>query len=189
MKMKTRMAVVLASVFACIPPALAETREPSLQTFEQADTNSDGRVTLDELKTALPGMTPERFKQLDRNGDGVLTTADRETTKTAPQGQMREKLQQADANHDRQITLEEAKAVFPRATERRFQQMDQDGDGVISRADFKKAGDKLKQADKDGDSKVSLEEAKAVFPRMTAAWFKKFDRNGDGFLSREDRGY
>ena len=34
---------------------------------------------------------------------------------------------------------------------------------------------------------VSLEEAQAAMPEMTAEQFNRRDRNGDGYLSKEDR--
>lgn len=44
--------------------------------MEEADTDGDGQLTYDEAST-LPNMTEERFSHMDRNGDGVLSEADR----------------------------------------------------------------------------------------------------------------
>ena len=46
---------------------------------------------------------------------------------------------------------------------------------------------RLKQADANGDGKLSFEEARAAFPKLTRERFNQMDRNQDGFLSREDR--
>ncbi|HRZ17773.1 MAG TPA: hypothetical protein P5141_09450, partial [Candidatus Hydrogenedentes bacterium] len=46
---------------------------------------------------------------------------------------------------------------------------------------------RMKAADKDGDGKVSREEARTAFPKMTDERFKQMDRNADGALGPEDR--
>ncbi len=46
--------------------------------LKQADTNGDGKVSLEEAKAAFPNMPEERFKALDRNGDGVICPKDRD---------------------------------------------------------------------------------------------------------------
>ncbi len=45
--------------------------------MQQADADKDGKVTYAEIKTVCPNMTEERFKNRDRNGDGVLSPEDR----------------------------------------------------------------------------------------------------------------
>lgn len=98
------------------------------------------------------------------------------------------KLKAADTNGDGKVTYEEAKAAFPKMDQARFNKLDRNGDGVLTREDFAEAAKaKLEQADTNNDGKVSFEEAKAAFPRMTQERFKKLDRNGDGYLSAADR--
>lgn len=202
--------VALTAGLLVLPAAAQDASQAqgkAAQLFKQADTNGDGSVTLDELKTVLPGMTQERFSTLDRNGDGALTREDLRSSGARAgagavgargAGQMLARLKQADTNGDQRITLEEAKAAFPQVTQDRFNRFDRNGDGVISREDLPSGGaggarggaqllERLKQADTNGDGKVSFEEAKAAFPRATEEVFKRFDRNGDGFLSPEDR--
>jgi Ca2+-binding EF-hand superfamily protein len=74
-----------------------------------ADTDADGRLTLDEIEGAvgsgkLRGMSAEEvFLLLDRNGDGVIDlkrASERERALLAP----------ADTNHDANVTLDELKA-------------------------------------------------------------------------------
>ncbi len=52
------------------------TGKPGAQ-LKAADVNNDGKVTFDELKAVRPNLTQDEFKKLDRNGDGVITQADR----------------------------------------------------------------------------------------------------------------
>ncbi len=47
--------------------------------------------------------------------------------------------------------------------------------------------ERLKAADSNGDGRISFDEAKAAFPKMTQERFDKLDRNHDGVLSLEDR--
>ena len=102
------------------------------------------------------------------------------------------------------MTREEAKAGMPKMTDEQFAKLDTNKDGAISKEDRpagaaaptaagvspearKKAAMRITEADANKDGKVSLEEAKAKFPKMTDERFKKMDRNGDGFVSRDDR--
>ncbi len=175
------------------------------ELIQQADTNKDGKVTFEELKAVRPKMTPERFKMLDTNGDGVLDSNDHPQ---AGQGQhgaaaFEAMMKQADANKDGKVTLEELKAVRPKMTEERFKKLDRDGDGALTKADMPKEGTaaagtpetkpdaekggKMKEADVNNDGKVTFDELKAVRPKVTTEEFKKLDVNGDGVLTKEDR--
>jgi Ca2+-binding EF-hand superfamily protein len=193
MSKKTILSLAVVTVLAVDVSAWAQPQGSgrAAELFARADVNKDGKVTFEELKVVLPGITPARYKQLDRNGDGVLTKEDRAAQGTpgnAGAGSMLAKLKQADTNGDQKITFEEAKAAFPKITQERFKQLDRNGDGVLTREDFRQAlVEKIKQADKNGDGKVSFEEAQAAFPRITMERFRQLDRNGDGFLSPEDR--
>jgi len=113
-----------------------------MQRLIAADTNGDGKITLEEAKAAFPNGTQEQFNKLDRNHDGVLSMADK------PQGngqantgrsEMLQRLRAADTNNDGTVTFEEAKAAFPKLTRERFSKLDRNGDGVLSMADRKNA--------------------------------------------------
>ncbi len=114
--------------------------------LKEADANNDGKVTYDEAKAVRPKMTEERFKALDKDGDGVLTKADvpKETTGTAAKSEAKDggkkggKLKAADVNNDGKVTFDELKAVSPGLTEEKFKELDKDGDGVITKADHQK---------------------------------------------------
>jgi len=99
--------------------------------------------------------------------------------------------QEADVNHDGNVTFDELKAVRPGMTQERYTKLDRNGDGTLDDKDLARGKRqlvaKLKQADANKDGKVTYSEAKTVFPKMTEEKFKQRDRNGDGALSPEDR--
>ena len=216
-----------------------------------ADTNKDGKVSLDEMKTIAPNMTPEKFKALDRNGDGFVSKEDRGGGKAGkggpkagkgdpkagqgakigqranapgkPGANFAERMKKADANNDGKVTYEEMKATAPRLTQERFNAMDKNKDGAITPEDRPiraqagapatpaapgapaaaraqtndpaakkalaraRAQEQMVKADADKDGKVSLEELQKVNPKVTPEKFKKMDKNGDGFITKEDR--
>ncbi|MDA1085511.1 MAG: hypothetical protein O2901_00640 [Verrucomicrobia bacterium] len=45
--------------------------------IKHADADGDGEVTFEEFKTAHLAGLEERFKKMDRNGDGVISPEDR----------------------------------------------------------------------------------------------------------------
>ncbi len=190
-------------------------RGQMVQRLIAADTNGDGKVTFDEAKAAFPNITQERFNKFDRNQDGVLSLADAAAGKGQAAGsgqaagkgqpgahraQMLQRLRAADTNGDGKVSFDEAKAAFPNLTQERFSKLDRNGDGVLSMADKPQGNgqaggarraqmiQRLRAADTNGDGKVSFDEAKAAFPKLTQERFNKLDRNQDGFLSEADRG-
>ncbi len=114
-------------------------------------------------------------------------------------GPARGVFEQADADGDGMVTFDELSAVRPGITRERFNRLDRNGDGALSKAD--RAGgnrgdggrprgqrirDIAQQADANADKQLSYEEIVAVkddFPRQL---FDRFDRNGDGVLSKAD---
>ncbi len=93
--------------------------------FKQFDTNHDGMLSLDEFKTGHEKMhathaqhmekrtamrdahIADRFKQLDKSGDGSLT---QDEVKGTP---MTDRFDKLDTNHDGKVTLDEFKASKP----------------------------------------------------------------------------
>jgi hypothetical protein len=51
-------------------------------TWEQkADSNQDGKISLDEYKAARDQRLEDRFKRLDANNDGFIDAAERDAAK------------------------------------------------------------------------------------------------------------
>jgi hypothetical protein len=43
------------------------------RSFEDADENNDGKISAVELSVVVPGLTLNRFRQYDKDGDGYLS--------------------------------------------------------------------------------------------------------------------
>ena len=57
--------------------AAPEQRRRLMQQLIRADSDASGGTTFEEAHAAMPGISQERFRLLDRNGDGVLDRKDR----------------------------------------------------------------------------------------------------------------
>ena len=118
---------------------------PVFAKLGQSDKDGDGKVTLEELTVAMPGMTQQRFQQLDRNNDGVLTEDDAPKTVTPagrsvrPDGnraaQLARLLREADTNGDDQVTYEEMVAARPGFPRKAFDRLDTDHNGLLTATD------------------------------------------------------
>ncbi|NIA13127.1 MAG: hypothetical protein GWP08_03525 [Nitrospiraceae bacterium] len=206
--MKTRIVVCVTALALCtLGTAWSDPgsgpREGKAGLFQKADTNGDGKVTLEELKALAPNMTAERFAHIDANGDGALTLEevraagprDRGGVPGAPGRRgIAERLRKADANGDDKVSLEELQAVAPKMTADNFKRLDRDGDGFITKSDIPPGGHRgrppmreiAKKADTDGNRQITFEELSAAVPEITRERFNEMDRNGDGVLSPAD---
>lgn len=178
----------------------AQRRGRLAELLRKADANGDEKVSLEELQAAAPKMTADKFKHLDRDGNGFITKSDIPVGGRGPRGPMRELARKADTDGNRQITFDELIAVAPEFKRERFDAMDRSGDGVLSPADHPGPGGlgqrprggrgellkKLREADADADGKITYEEAKTAKPDLPKEVFDRIDRNGDGVISKED---
>jgi len=96
----------------------------------------------------------------------------------------------ADKNGDGKLTLDEFKTIRPPRPPQPPAPGQGGPKGKPSAEGPRPGGpwilDAMKEADKDGDKKVTLDELKAVRPRMNEERFKLMDANSDGFLTEED---
>lgn len=168
--------------------SLSEVPESAIPAFRKllrmADRNRDENLEFAELRTLMEsiGFDPasgglralDRLKQMDRDGDGKVSRAE-----FAGPPQLFGRL---DADADGFVTSEEAGRMA------RPGQPPAPASGAGPESGAKEpAQDPLparpRGADKDGDGKVSREEFRGPAPL-----FLRLDRDGDGFLSPEESG-
>lgn len=142
-------------------PGGPEGRGPG-EMLRRADTDKDGKVTLDEFKAAVLADAERRFHEFDRNNDGVLSPEDR--PEGGPQSDMRGPggkegrgpgrgpdgrnwedarkglIESADADGDGRVTYQELEASKPGIPRDAFDRMDGDHDGAITMDDPAPAG-------------------------------------------------
>ncbi|MDD2599603.1 MAG: EF-hand domain-containing protein [Kiritimatiellae bacterium] len=136
------------------------------------------------------------LRRFDKDGDGKLN----EEEKAAMENEKKELMAKFDKDGDGVLNAEERKAMME---ERRKAMGDREGEdkregagmregaagqGLRQRPEFApEAREKmLKKFDKDGDGKLSDEERKAMMDERKAM-MEKFDADGDGKLNEEER--
>ena len=112
-------------------------------------------------------------------------------------GREAEMFKKLDKNQDGVITKDEAQAAGAERIARSFDSLDLDHDGMITQDELHAAHEarreemkqqfaaRFKQADKNGDGFLSKDEAAAGMPRL-AARFDQLDTNKDGLVSPEE---
>lgn len=136
--------LLVVGLIALPVPALAGSLMANL-AFGRLDDNGDGQLDASELKQARAA----RFERLDTNRDGVLTEAEL----TAPAGRLQQKAEAAES-----------------ALSGRFEVMDGDSDGKVSREEFLAATspDLKARIDGNGDGLISQSEFAAALDKRRA---------------------
>ena len=137
-------AIGLAMMTTMLAGAGAASAAPHDRMIKRLDTNEDGLVSLAEFMAHEHDGILKRF---DANEDGALTLDEisgglsqahekKRAMAAARQEKMRLKLEEhfadADTNGDEMVTVEEARMAA-------FTRMDEDGDGLLSREEIRKA--------------------------------------------------
>ncbi|MDX2319526.1 MAG: EF-hand domain-containing protein [Moritella sp.] len=141
-------------------------------SFEQMDSNQDGKVSKDEAT----GRLAENFDKLDTDNDGFVTKADLPNQGKHHNGK---KFAEMDTNNDGKISREEATGRLAE----NFDKFDTNGDGFITKDELPRRGKHhkgmmFKNIDTDNDGRISKQEM--------MQHFDKLDTNGDGYITKED---
>lgn len=93
---------------------------------------------------------------------------------------MQERFQRLDQNGDGRITRDEA----AQASSRMFARLDSDGDGAVTMSEISGKGGKhgerrFERVDADGDGKMT----EAEFKQARLRWFERIDSNGDDAIT------
>jgi Ca2+-binding EF-hand superfamily protein len=162
------------------------------QQFEAAD--ADSRGTLDRKQVADVPALAALFSLADRDGDGKLTDKELDTFLD---------LHAHGAGGFATLAVTDQSLGL-------FDLLDEDGNGRLSLHELHTAWDRLRIFDRDGAGKLGRDEfphrlrvrltpgkaaaptaakekpAQNPAPTRGPAWFRKMDRNGDGFVSRRE---
>lgn len=160
--------------------------------FDAVDRNGDNRVTLEEyVGMANYGSgtgssdLETRFVQFDRNRDGVLSRSEwRDTTD----------FRRADRNNNGMVTLREylyGNVVYEQpppgsgpSRSSRFRQLDDNGNGYISRDEWPNDRSEFDVLDRDRDGRLTSSEYSDS--QVISDQFRRMDYDGDGVLSRRE---
>lgn len=117
-------------------------RADRVERLRAADTDADGKVSREEFDKAFPHAPGDLFTRLDTNGDGAISPADRpEATRGRPdRAALRERFRAADKDGDGKVSREEFRAANPGSPAGRFDQIDRNGDGFLTPADMPQHG-------------------------------------------------
>lgn len=115
--------------------AISEPKGPGKKMFDRFDSDGDGYISFEEFQPPREGMGP----RADLDGNGEVTRAEVSEHVTAQAAEMSER-----ANH-------------------RFEKMDMNGDGVVTKLEAKEAA--FYRMDKDQDGFLSAEELKRPHKR------------------------
>jgi len=154
--------LLLAALIVLLPVAAASAAdEPATPAFKRLDRNGDGTVTFEEFVAS----SDSRLAGMDRNGDGNIG---------------RDEFM---AFHD---------AEDQRRVDRVFAALDTKKAGRLTAAQLQGAeAQRLLRCDLDKDGAITRVEYLDCRHRIAERWmqriFAKFDRNGDGFIGREER--
>lgn len=157
---RARQGLLLAAL-AALPAGAWAADPPSSQAWKRLDRNADGAVGFQEFVRA----SDERLARMDKNGDGAI-------------------------GRDEFMAYHEAEAR--RRVDRIFAALDTKRTGRIAAADLKGAdAQRLLACDANKDRAITKSEYLNCRRRVAERWmrriFAKYDRNGDGFIVRDER--
>lgn len=145
----------------------------SAQDFDRFDQNRDGVLSRAELNQYSDNRNDRNYGgSYDRNGDGVIS-------RDEFQGDARE-FERRDRNHDGVLSQADRSYGNENAGGRRFRGMDSNGDGIITRNEWRGNDNSFRKHDRNGDGVISGDELRGNGKNKAG----KHDRDRD---DRDDR--
>jgi Ca2+-binding EF-hand superfamily protein len=146
-----------------------------MHKFEKLDSNSDGKVTRDEMLS----RATEHFDKADANKDGKVTPDER---KAAFQKFGEERFTAQDKNKDGALSQDELPPHFAKHADK----LDSNKDGKLSRAELQAFADKKKEHFGDHRRGGDETRTRAELVSHVQQRFEKLDTNKDGALSQDE---
>jgi len=161
--------------------------------FEDAQVEEEEEIPEPEVDRSMEReVNPykDTFEMFDEDGDGIVSINDMvkliKSSGLSYEGdKLRQRIKQADANGDKAITFDEFMTLFIKVKgsfgqgnfdfEKYFGKFDKDGDGFISKSEFKK---KIRSVFKKLGKDITNDDIKNAF--------KLIDSNGDGMISLDE---
>lgn len=179
---------VIGLMLGAVAPAFAD-----FGPWQKADTNKDGAID----RAEFDAQGAERFKAIDANGDGFVTSEEMKAFHEAQRakfeaakGDMGAKfLKRFDKDNDGKISA----AEWPKDGRLKFEKADANIDGFVTGDEMAQAhkprdggkgdpADRLAKLDTDNDGKISLAEWNVMGEKM----FARLDDNKDGRISADE---
>lgn len=169
--MITRTASLIAPLcalwtgIALAQPPPGEPRGPGPRlSFEELDGNHDGKLTSEEFSVEQARLIERRFERVDRDHSGSISSGEFEAARAALAERVQRRLgeragreglpgmppfDEVDVSGDDAISLEEYRDAQKASMSRRFQHLDSDQDGAVSKQEFDAARDRFRERDQD----------------------------------------
>ena len=144
-----------------------------------------GCATVKDTVSDLTGSGPG-VSSLDTNGDGVISADEAQANPAVASA-----FEEIDTNRDQNINPAELRAAYTRVAEIDFEQLDFNGDGVLTEREAQQSPPSLHEAfgriDADGDGNVSQAEYRAARLNLLGETeFAAFDTDGDGVIDKQE---
>ncbi len=143
--------------------------------FEQIDLDASGTLTVQEIRAAAAA----RFNALDLNGDGKVTTGERNKSRD---NRLKIRFDRADADKSGTLDISEMQEVAKQRARRRLARLDMNGDGMLSLDELQKGRSGRGPDSGFGSETLTLQELDAQMMAM----FRDADANGDGIVTLQE---